>query len=361
MTCTSYQIDGISTWRCGSLASNGRPVFVREPAITQLLLSPARAVRSSHSRPGGIAGVSSRALRPIRSVAAHSTGAAVAACGAGAAASRIAGRARRHRPHEQVGLRRSDRAREPPAHELAAAVLGQAPGQQPADRQRVHGGPRLGGHTEQQELRRPLPSAHCRRRGVDSGRVVLERAANLGCGSLPLRCGSTPQSKPEKTAIGGQRRRTEHLRQAAPGRAPVDLHLPQALARVQVPHRCPRIVGVARVDVRDGVGVEQHLHGGREARQAQLPLERRDGPFQEKPAGGAGRDCQHQRQKGKALHPAAAVGLLQRRSCRARKRSARIGSWRDVVTPGQELTRIAPARKAPAARAVSVQTQRSQM
>ena len=62
---------------------------------------------------------------------------------------------------------------------------------------------------------------------------------------------------------------------------------------------------------------------GREARQTQLPLERRDGPFQEKPAGGAGRDCQHQRQKGKALHPAAAVGLLQRRSCRARKRSAR--------------------------------------
>ncbi len=90
MTCTSYQIDGISTWRCGSLASNGRPVFVRDPAITQLLLSPARAVRSSHSSPGGMAGVSSRACPdPIGCGAL--AGAAVAACGAGAAASRIAG------------------------------------------------------------------------------------------------------------------------------------------------------------------------------------------------------------------------------------------------------------------------------
>ena len=51
--CISYQIDGNSTIRCGSLASIGRPVAVRLPLITQLLLLPRLAIGCSHSRPTG--------------------------------------------------------------------------------------------------------------------------------------------------------------------------------------------------------------------------------------------------------------------------------------------------------------------
>src|SRR5215216_4449418 len=51
--CSSYQSDGISRARCGSLASSGRPVLVRVPDTTQLLLPAGRAARSNHSRPGG--------------------------------------------------------------------------------------------------------------------------------------------------------------------------------------------------------------------------------------------------------------------------------------------------------------------
>ncbi len=58
-TCASYQIDGISTARCGSLASNGRPVALRVGAMTQLLLPPARAPTPSQPRPGGKGGSSS--------------------------------------------------------------------------------------------------------------------------------------------------------------------------------------------------------------------------------------------------------------------------------------------------------------
>ena len=51
--CISYQTDGNSTSRCGSLASSGRPLAVRLPAITQLLLLPRLAIGCSHSRPAG--------------------------------------------------------------------------------------------------------------------------------------------------------------------------------------------------------------------------------------------------------------------------------------------------------------------
>jgi hypothetical protein len=51
--CISYQTDGNSTSRCGSLASRGRPVLVRAPDSTQLLLLPRLAIGCSHCRPVG--------------------------------------------------------------------------------------------------------------------------------------------------------------------------------------------------------------------------------------------------------------------------------------------------------------------
>src|SRR6186997_2759159 len=52
--CISYQVDGNSICRCGSLARIGLPLFVLLPAITQLLLLPRRAPDASHSSPRGI-------------------------------------------------------------------------------------------------------------------------------------------------------------------------------------------------------------------------------------------------------------------------------------------------------------------
>src|SRR5215210_2498152 len=52
ITCASHHTDGISIIRCGSFANRGRPLEVRAPLTTQLLLS-ALASEDNHSRPGG--------------------------------------------------------------------------------------------------------------------------------------------------------------------------------------------------------------------------------------------------------------------------------------------------------------------
>ena len=368
-TWASYQIAGISTCRCGSLASSGRPVAVRMPDSTQLLLPPARAVMSSHSRPGGSGGVSSRALAEASGRCGHGRD------GGRAMAHRVEdrGRARRKAAEQQVGFGAPTRARQPAANQLAAPVLREAPGQQPRDGQGVHRRPRLRRQPEQEEFRRPPPAPHRRDRRVDARRIVFHPAADVWCGSLPLPCGSPPQSHCQESFVGPHRDRAEHLGQPPASGAPVDFHLPQPFPAMQEAEGGPRVIGIARVDMGHGLRVEEDLHGRGQPRAGEAAL-RAAARF------GGGRASRPPRPTGAA--PAseragrsasggggwafASVGQLAARKvhgrigegtgglsspCRVGNGSSRIGCWREHVAPGLQLTRSSYDRRIGAASA----------
>ena len=308
-TCASYQIGGhlhLQVRDRWPAAAGPSPCAM--PDSTQLLLPPARAVMSSHSRPGGSGGVSSRAL-------AEASGQIRGTAGDGwrAMAHRVEdrGRVRRKAAEQQVGFGGADGARQPAANQLAAPVLREAPGQQPRDGQGVHRRPRLRRQPEQEEFRRPPPAPHRRDCRVDARRIVFQPAADVWCGSLPLPCGSPPQSHCQESFVGPHRDRAEHLGQPPASGAPVDFHLPQPFPAVQEAEGGPRVIGIARVNMGHGLRVEEDLHGRGQPRQAKLPFERRHGSAEDEPAGRHGRQEQRQRQKEQAAQPAAAaVGLL---------------------------------------------------
>ena len=307
-TWASYQMAGISTCRWGSLASSGRPVAVRMPDSTQLLLPPARAVMSSHSRPGGSGGVSRRAL-------AEASGRSEARPGTAGApwpiASRIAGASGGRPPSSRFASAAPTARVSRPRTSSPRRFSARRQASSRAMDKRVDRRPRLRRQPEQEEFRRPPPAPHRRDCRVDARRIVFHPAADVWCGSLPLRCGSAPQSHCQESFVGPHRDRAEHLGQPPASGAPVDFHLPQPFPAMQEAEGGPRVIGIARVNVGHRLRVEEDLHGRGQPRQAKLPFERRHGSAEDEPAGRHGRQEQRQRQKEQAAQPAAAaVGLL---------------------------------------------------
>ena len=272
-TCTSYQIDGISTARCGSLASSGRPVALRVGATTQLLLPPARAPTSSQARPAGNGGSSTRAATTC------------ATAGSGPRVRRVRpGRRTRSAAldngrgagwplaHQAAGFRGANGRRQPSADELTPSVLGKAPRHQAGHRERVDRRPRLRRNPKGKKFRWAPPAAHLGDGGIHAAAVLLESVAHQRRRGLPLLAGRTAQPQADEPLVHANRRRAEHFGEPAAGGAAIELHLPEPFATVQKPHGEPGVIGVTRVDVRHAVSVEEDLDGGRQAGKAHLAV-----------------------------------------------------------------------------------------
>ena len=108
--CISYQTPGNSICRCGSLASSGRPLAVRRPAMTQLFEPPRRALGRSHSSPAGQSAGHCRAC--WRSQPSRGPGAAGAAVVSRAGPLATASRRRRRRSLDHASAPRPDSARQ---------------------------------------------------------------------------------------------------------------------------------------------------------------------------------------------------------------------------------------------------------
>ena len=264
--------------RCGSLASSGRPVAVRDPAITQLLLPPARAVTSSHSRPGGRAGESRTAAASGRS-----EGTDVEA--GPSSVPRLDNRrgARGQRPHQRVGGRRANCAAQQTPDQLAAAILGKPPRHQARDRQRVDRRPGFGRQPQELKFRGAAPAAHAAIRRIHAVGVPLSAVRTDRCGSLPLCRGSSPQSQRQESLVGADRGRTEDSDKPSARRPPVDLHLPRPFAArgdSRPPSRRRRDRGhKGAVSPKRSKRISTALSG----RAGQLAVERRHGATEQQP------------------------------------------------------------------------------
>ena len=313
---------------------------------------------SSHSRPGGNGGVSRCALAEASGRSKARRGRRLPWRGPsrrGSRAPRAEGRRAAGSPPAAPMARVSRPRTSSPRRFSARRQASSRARESGVDRR-----PRLRRQAEQEELRRPLPAPHRRDCRVHARRVVLNSLADVWCGSLPLRCGSAPQSHGQESFVGPDRGRAEHLGQPSASGAPVDFHLPQPFPRRAGSRGGPRVIGIARVNVGHGLRVEEDLHGGGQPRQAKLPSEGRHGaaaaPASRPPRPtGAGPASERAGRSasdggGWALHPSGQLGArkVHGRSgggtgelvspCRVGNGSSRIGCWREHVAPGLQLT-----------------------
>ena len=105
---------------------------------------------------------------------------------------------------------------------------------------------------------------------------VVVRAGGL-VERLDLLLGDRPPAERAQEPVRFERGLAEDLGEAPGRRAPVHLHLPQAVLRVQEAERVDRVLEARGADVRNAVGVAHDLHGllqAGEANFAHFPGER---------------------------------------------------------------------------------------
>ncbi len=372
-TCTSYQIDGISTARWGSLASRGRPVALRvAAATTQLLLPPARAPTSSHPRPGGNGGSSSargpRAGAPRRDRAPSALGGRPMLM-----PSRRRPRLRRssaRRPATRPSADSLRRRRLPPVsrprtssphrfsarrHDSRRATVKESTG--------VHGSGSIpSARNSGGRRQRPIAATAA----FTPRQYRLERGAHQRRRGLPFLVGGTAQPQADESLVDAEGGRPEDLGEPSARRASIELHLPEPFAAVQKADGEPGVLDVARVDVRHAVGVEQDLDWRGQAGQAQLPVQAAEpsvaartsqtrqaqsgqSPSEravDEPSGGGQDACVSRDSQGRVLNPPDGPNASTTRpewlqtapsttsACRPENRSHRIGCWRGHLTPG---------------------------
>ena len=174
--------------------------------------------------------------------------------------------------------------------QLRLVILGQAPGEQAADGERILGRPRRWGDPQDLHLDRAAAAGQGRGHGVDAGRVTLKGTTHSGGCARPFTGGGLPKTKRQEPPVDRQGRFTHDFRQAALRDTPVQLHLPQAVARMQRPRRKPRIVGVTGIGCGHAVAVNQDLDRGIQTRQGLLTVQSRQGAARPPPTGGNGGD-----------------------------------------------------------------------
>ena len=158
-------------------------------------------------------------------------------------------------------------------HEFATDVLGQAKGQQPTHGQRILRRPRGGGDPEQLQFERTAPALQPGHRGIHAFGVAGQRRARRTTEPHELGVGGRADPQGEHAPIYGEGRLAEGFGQTPRAGPPVELHLPQAIARMQRAGGEPRIVGIAGVDVRHAVDVGDDLHRSVQTRQRPLGVQ----------------------------------------------------------------------------------------
>ena len=197
---------------------------------------------------------------------------------------------------------------------------------------------------------------------VHASAVLFERGADQRRRRLPFLVGGTAQPQADESLVHAERGRSENLGEPSTRRASIELHLPEPLAAVQEPDGEPRVLDVARVDVRHAVRVKEDLDRRGQAGQAQLPVQTRDRPSQPEPARPGKPNQDNRRQNEQPKGPPGAGGTRARHeirgggcrtrpgsrarpngfkrapnetsACRLENRSHRIGCWRGHLTPG---------------------------
>ncbi len=182
------------------------------------------------------------------------------------------------------------------ANQFCLVILGEAPCEQPAHRQRINGRPVRRRNSENLELDRTQTPGHLCRDRVHARRIAFERSADLRRCAFPLGSSGIAKANRQEPLIERDCRVAERLRQPPCRDAAIQLHLPAAIARVHDAGREPRHVLVGRIDVRHTVTVEDHLNRRVQPGHGDLAVKDRKGAADPPPAGNPGRDHHHQRQ-----------------------------------------------------------------
>ena len=96
-------------------------------------------------------------------------------------------------------------------------------------------------------------------RGIHARGIALEYGSKVRRCSLPLAFRRESKTECEKALIDRKRGLAQQLRQPAGRRPPVQLHLPETVARLQVADRPPCVAIGSGKDMRNGESVEPHL------------------------------------------------------------------------------------------------------
>ena len=126
--------------------------------------------------------------------------------------------------------------------QLGPVVLAQPPREELADRERIDRCPRLGRQTKQLMLERQLAARH-RHRGVDAApRNFRTLFGRRGVRALPLAFGGKPEAQGQKSLIDRDGRLAQQLRQPPRCGPAIQLHLPEAVAPLQISDRSPCVL-----------------------------------------------------------------------------------------------------------------------
>jgi hypothetical protein len=120
-------------------------------------------------------------------------------------------------------------------------VLPQPPGEEFSNGERIDGRPWLRPETQQLMLQWEIAPRDVHR-GVDATRIAFERKASARSDALPFNLGGTAKPQDQESLVDGDRYLTQQLRQSAGRGTPVQLHLPHAIAGLEVSDRPPRIL-----------------------------------------------------------------------------------------------------------------------
>ena len=246
-----YHSDGVLRPRCGSLASRGLPLAVfaaDHPVVRSHAFQAVGADRGELLQP-----VQLRLQRLERNAPVAQRLLVV------------------HRNHGGIGrLRRQQLVdvgafhaaqRQTQSRQFLAPVAAQVPGHHQGPGNRIGRRPGFWGRRiGQQEFRRQLHTHRmCFDERIHAGSVGFQQAPIGGRIAVEHGLRRAPDAERAQELVSVDGGSTEKLCQPTGRQTPVDLHLPQAILRVQVTQRKLRIVDVLGVDVRHTVGIAQHF------------------------------------------------------------------------------------------------------
>jgi hypothetical protein len=198
---------------------------------------------------------------------------------------------------ELVQARVEQRLRQAQAQELAAPVAAEVPGHHLHPAERVGRRPRLGVDARHPELDRQHRLRGEKR--VHACGVGFEQPPRFGVEVLEVCFGGAPDADRAQEPVGFERALAEGLREAPRCGAPVDLHLPEPVLRVDVAQRVNRIGEALRRDVRHAVAIAQDLDRLGKPREADLAFFLGQGLAQVEIAAGRREDDEHECRKGR--------------------------------------------------------------
>jgi hypothetical protein len=155
-------------------------------------------------------------------------------------------------------LVRAEFADECRAQQFHIEIGGQAPAHILGKDERVQGLPRFGGVSQNGELERQTIFV-LRDERIHTARVRFQNMARLIAQMAQIIFGGARQADRAQQTIGVERDRTKDFCEFAMRQPAIQLHLPQAILRVNVPLRENEIVLILRVKVRHAPFIAQHL------------------------------------------------------------------------------------------------------